>query len=70
MDRAAGWNLCLIIATYEYFIYLKFRELKRLHGRQPVVSGLSLGEGELSEQGNLVSKPRKSPQDKKNGEQN
>jgi glycosyltransferase involved in cell wall biosynthesis len=49
MDRAAGWNLCLIIATYEYFIYLKYKELKRLKGRQPVVNGLSIGEGKMSE---------------------
>lgn len=47
LDRAAGWNLCLIIATYEYFIYLKLKELKRLGGRQPVVNGLSITEGTL-----------------------
>lgn len=51
MDRAPGWNLSVIIATYEYFIYLKYKELRRLKGRQPVVAGLSVSEGTLRETG-------------------
>ena len=47
LDRAAGLNLCLLIASYEYFIAIKFKELKRLHGRVPrQVKGLSRPEGE------------------------
>ncbi len=49
LDRSAGWNLSVIIASYEYFIYLKYNELKRLKGRQPVVRGLSVSEGSMSE---------------------
>ncbi len=46
LDGAAGWNLCLLISTYEYFIHLKFKELRRLHGRAPrAVNGLSVAEG-------------------------
>ena len=46
LDRAPGWNLCLLISTYEYFIYLKYKELRRLHGRVPTgVGGLSVAEG-------------------------
>jgi glycosyltransferase involved in cell wall biosynthesis len=58
MDRAAGWNLSVIIATYEYFIYLKFKELRRLKGRQPVVDGLSVSEGALRENGPSDQKRR------------
>jgi len=47
LDRSAGWNLCLFIATYEYFINVKYKELNRMHGRQTAVSGLSVGEGKL-----------------------
>ena len=49
MDRAAGWNLCLFISTYEYFINVKYKELLRLHGRLPVVRGLATSEGEVRE---------------------
>ena len=52
LDRSAGFNLCLLIGTYEYFIALKFKELKRI-GRQPMMTqarpkgGLSQPEGTL-----------------------
>jgi glycosyltransferase involved in cell wall biosynthesis len=49
LDRSAGWNLCLLISTYEYFIHVKYRELSRLHGRLPVVHGLAESEGTLRE---------------------
>ena len=49
MDRAAGWNLCLFISTYEYFIHVKYKELIRLHGRLDVVKGLATSEGALRE---------------------
>jgi glycosyltransferase involved in cell wall biosynthesis len=49
MDRAAGWNLCLFISTYEYFIHVKYKELIRLNGRLPVVRGLAESEGSLRE---------------------
>jgi glycosyltransferase involved in cell wall biosynthesis len=49
MDRAAGWNLCLFISTYEYFIHAKYKELIRLHGRLSVVKGLATSEGSLRE---------------------
>jgi glycosyltransferase involved in cell wall biosynthesis len=45
MDRAAGWNLCLFISTYEYFINVKYKELVRLHGRLSSVRGLAMEEG-------------------------
>jgi glycosyltransferase involved in cell wall biosynthesis len=47
LDRAAGWNLCLFISTYEYFIHVKYKELRRLKARQPIISGLSVAEGTL-----------------------
>jgi glycosyltransferase involved in cell wall biosynthesis len=49
LDRSAGWNLCLFISTYEYFIHVKYRELLRLQGRLPVVRGLAASEGTLRE---------------------
>jgi glycosyltransferase involved in cell wall biosynthesis len=49
LDRAAGWNLCFFVATYEYFIHVKYKELRRLRGRQPVVNGLSIPEGKMRE---------------------
>ncbi len=47
MDRAAGWNLCIFISTYEYFINVKYKELVRLQGRVPVVRALATTEGDL-----------------------
>jgi glycosyltransferase involved in cell wall biosynthesis len=47
LDRLPGFNLCLLIGTYEYFIYLKFKELRRLGGGGPPASGLSKPEGTL-----------------------
>ena len=47
LDRSAGLNLCLLIGTYEYFISVKFKELKRLHGRAGSSGGLSQPEGTL-----------------------
>ncbi len=49
LDRAAGLHLCLFISTYEYFIQAKYKELKRLNGRQPVVNGLARAEGTVRE---------------------
>ena len=52
LDRAAGWNLCVFISSYEYFINVKYKELRRLHkqsGRLPSVNGLSVAEGTIRE---------------------
>jgi glycosyltransferase involved in cell wall biosynthesis len=49
MDRAAGWNLCLFISTYEYFIHVKYKELLRLRGRLPAARGLASSEGSIRE---------------------
>ncbi len=47
MDGRAGWLLCNFISSYEFFVQLKFRELVRLNGRQPVVvRGLAQAEGD------------------------
>ncbi len=46
LDGGAGWNLSLLISSYEYFIQLKFHELQRLHGHAPDgPAGLSEPEG-------------------------
>ena len=53
LDRLPGFNLCLLIGAYEHFIYLKFKELRRLNGRAPMGpgggggGGLSVPEGTL-----------------------
>jgi putative colanic acid biosynthesis acetyltransferase WcaF len=47
MDGRAGWLLCNFISSYEFFVQLKFRELVRMNGRQPVVvRGLAQAEGD------------------------
>ncbi len=61
MDRAAGWNLCLFISTYEYFIHVKYRELVRLHGRMPVVHGLATAEGSIREIDRVPSETNVAP---------
>lgn len=46
MDGRAGWLLSNFIASYEFFVQLKYRELVRLHGRKPIsIQGLSVKEG-------------------------
>src|SRR6202012_4771840 len=48
LDGRAGWHLCLFISCYEYFIRLKYRELRDRRGARPTgVSGLSVAEGRL-----------------------
>jgi glycosyltransferase involved in cell wall biosynthesis len=54
LDRAAGWNLCVFISTYEYFINVKYKELKRMDRNNrkaalPPASGLAVGEGTMNE---------------------
>jgi glycosyltransferase involved in cell wall biosynthesis len=63
LDRAAGWNLCVFIGSYEYFISVKFKELRRLDraGRRlpggSVGSGLAVGEGSVNEAEALRRRP-------------
>lgn len=45
LDGRAGWYLCNFIASYEFTIQLKLRELRRLHGRQVHVQALKEPEG-------------------------
>jgi acetyltransferase-like isoleucine patch superfamily enzyme/glycosyltransferase involved in cell wall biosynthesis len=45
LDGRAGWYLCNFIASYEFTIQLKLRELRRLHGRQVYVQALHEPEG-------------------------
>lgn len=47
LDFRAGWYLCNFIASYEFSIQLKFRELKRLAGKR-VAFGGGLAEAEGS----------------------
>jgi glycosyltransferase involved in cell wall biosynthesis len=48
LDRRGGWMLSNFIASYDLFVYAKYRELKRMHGRRPTPSGgLALPEGNL-----------------------
>ena len=48
LDGKAGWVLSNFISSYEFFIQTKYQELRRLHGRQLSVAGLSQPEGQLS----------------------
>jgi len=61
LDRAAGWNLCLFISSYEYFIHVKYKELIRLHGRLPLVHGLAAAEGSIRETDRSGSAPAARP---------
>lgn len=48
LDRRGGWMLSNFIASYDLSVYAKYRELKRLGGKEPPrVTGLSLPEGNL-----------------------
>lgn len=49
LDRRGGWMLSNFIASYDLSVYAKYRELKRLGGKQPPrVTGLSVPEGSLT----------------------
>jgi glycosyltransferase involved in cell wall biosynthesis len=64
LDRRGGWMLCNFIASYDLFVYSKYRELKRLRGRDPgSVTGLALPEGSLPLAGapDLAPRPGTSP---------
>ncbi len=51
LDGSAGWHLCLFISCYEYFIRMKYVELKLTEGRSPQnVRGLSVPEGKMRTQ--------------------
>ncbi len=48
LDGRAGWYLSLFISSYEFFIRMKYTELRDLVGRQlKDVGGLSVGEGAM-----------------------
>ena len=49
LDGRAGWELSNFISSYEFFIQMKYQELRRLRGR-PVFahSGLAQPEGQIS----------------------
>jgi acetyltransferase-like isoleucine patch superfamily enzyme/glycosyltransferase involved in cell wall biosynthesis len=47
MDGRAGWMLCNFIASYEFFVQLKYRELKRIGKTHSPVRGLSESEGRV-----------------------
>jgi putative colanic acid biosynthesis acetyltransferase WcaF len=46
LDRRPGLSLCLLISTYELFIRIKYNELVRTGGNEPMeISGLAIAEG-------------------------
>jgi len=46
LDRRPGLSLCLLISTYELFIRVKYNELVRTGGKEPMeISGLAIAEG-------------------------
>jgi acetyltransferase-like isoleucine patch superfamily enzyme/glycosyltransferase involved in cell wall biosynthesis len=48
LDRRGGWMLSNFIASYDLSVYAKYRELKRLGGKEPPrIAGLSLPEGNM-----------------------
>lgn len=48
LDGRAGWYLCLFISSYEFFIRMKYTELRDLRGvHHTGVGGLSVAEGTI-----------------------
>ncbi len=48
LDRRAGWMLCSYIASYDLFVYSKYRELRRLRGQHHSrIGGLAIPEGQM-----------------------